>query len=183
VGRSSFAWGGCVDEAGGVTPERPRRFELLASFSLQSFAARAHTTSPESRRSGRGSFFVIRPFEPTCHCVSHVRARPGTVNSKATGARQNNKTLDVAGGHYFWCFGATRRPAHDGLRRPTKPALQSRSVPEPIHVRILASRRTGEDWGCEVAGRSESRETSMINFGRRRDHRTPRRQYIPSRLT
>jgi hypothetical protein len=37
--------------------------------------------------------------------------------------------------------------ARDGLRRPIKPALPSRSVLEPIHVRILSGRRTGEEAG------------------------------------
>jgi hypothetical protein len=133
--------GCCVDEAGGVTPKRPRRFGLLAPFCLQSFAGRTHANTPEGRHSGRAPFLVHSSFTPPASGpdvsvpLQHPNQTCPTAPARGLGQRQpKQQNLGSHRGSLFWCFGGEESAAHDGLRRPIKPALPSRSVLQPIHV-------------------------------------------------
>ena len=117
--------GCCVDEAGGVTPKRPRRFELLASFSLQSFAGRTHAKTPEGRHSGRAPFSVHSSFTPPASgpdvsvALQHPNQTCPTAPARGLGQRQpkQQKPWIAPGVIIFGALGARRvRPttAYDG---------------------------------------------------------------------
>jgi hypothetical protein len=106
--------GCCVDEAGGVTPKRLRRFGLLAPFSLQSFAGGTHAKTPEGWLSGRASFLAHSSLHPlqhpdqTCQSLSSIRtkrARPPAPGQGPWAApTKTTQTVDHTGGHYILVF-------------------------------------------------------------------------------
>jgi hypothetical protein len=97
-----FGVGG-VDEAGGVTPERPRRFAQLASFSLQSFAAAPTQRVRRVGIPGEDHFGSI-PHSSSGPDVSVAlpASDPNVPDRPDQGLCQQgsqNKTLESAGGH------------------------------------------------------------------------------------
>jgi hypothetical protein len=137
VGRSG-CMGRRVDEAGGVTPKRPRRFALLAPFPLQSFAGRTHAKYlrtvgiPGEHRLPAHSSFTLQHPDQTCqsqcqHPNQNVRGQGPCLDQREP--KQQNRGSHRGSVHYFWFLGATRaRPttAYDGqLSQPYRPGRSS----------------------------------------------------------